>query len=637
MRFSTEWIDQGPNASAEERATLCRLSLYVSEENACRFFDPTSNRTCDHVTVPAVHLAEGLATDWWSIFGGRDREHAIRKYRTGFALPDVTLGFDGLTFEIRGEQFAFTNPDVRFWQVGREGLPRDAAESILAGFIEDVAARLATAGLSDSEVALRWSRLSRSLGDPEERAFCEAAGALGVDPYAISEADATFIEQAAELFSGEALLELLAGLGNTARGDLLDWVRRTEARPREQACLPELNDVADRVVGGTWRPVERGWATGYRAASAFRDVLNIPRTERLSSPADIARRLGSGSFVCTAGVAGVSALVSRGDDDVRIHVRERGPWDWARYAENFAFARAIGDAVCYRDTQRSVVNNLRQAERQAVGRAFAAEFLAPVKSVLQMVRGGCDIDEISGSFNVSPQVIDWQIENQDRIRDACDRGHRRLARSGDDRYVRRTAREHAQGNGSVTFRDEQTMLRAIRNLEARRSGLARYDLLQRSLLKDDVTSNRDFQRAFKSFYRVRRGEDWCKVFFCILEREKRNDGLSFREVVEDIHRETGRVEASFSSKLVATIDKGLPVWDKHVLDNLGLRPPYSGMDPRRRLDRCVELYSRIQSWASNEIRQSGFAEWQRRFDRAFPSFRHFTDVKKLDLFLWQSR
>ena len=118
MRFSTEWIEQGPNASAEERATLCRLRLYVSEENACRFFDPSSDSACDHVTVPAVHLAEGLATDWWSIFGGRDREHPIRSYRTGFALPDVTLGFDGSRLEVRGEQFASENPGVRFWQVG---------------------------------------------------------------------------------------------------------------------------------------------------------------------------------------------------------------------------------------------------------------------------------------------------------------------------------------------------------------------------------------------------------------------------------------------------------------------------------------------------------------------------------------
>ena len=181
-----------------------------------------------------------------------------------------------------------------------------------------------------------------------------------------------------------------------------------------------------------------------------------------------------------------------------------------------------------------------------------------------------------------------------------------------------------------------TMLRAIGNLEERSRDLARYYYLQRSLLKDEVTSNRDFQKTFKSFYRMRRGEGWCRVFFLILEREKHNHALSFRDVLEEIHRETGWVEASFSSKLAATVDGNLPVWDKYVLHNLGLKRPYSSMAPGRRMDRCVELYSRIQSWTSNAIRQSAFAEWRRRFDRTFPSFRHFTDVKKLDLFLWQS-
>ena len=218
MRFSTEWLDPGANVSAEERATLCRLRLYVSEENACRFFDPASRGTCDHVTVPAVHLAEGLATDWWSVFGGRDRGHPISHYRTGFALPDVTFEFDGATFEARGDQYACANPDLRFWQVGSEKLSRAAAESTLARFIDDVAARLAAAGLPNSEVALRWSRVSRSLSDPDERAFCEAAGALGVDPYGVSEEDALFIEEAAGLLSGEALLEFLAEVGRRSAG-----------------------------------------------------------------------------------------------------------------------------------------------------------------------------------------------------------------------------------------------------------------------------------------------------------------------------------------------------------------------------------------------------------------------------------
>ena len=132
----------------------------------------------------------------------------------------MTLGFDGSTFHVRGQQFVSANPDVRFWQVGSEGLTRAAAEPALAGFIQGVAARLAAAGLSNSEVVRRWSRVSRSLGNPDERAFCEAAGALGVDPYGVSEKDARFIEETAGLFSGEALLEFLAGIGGAARGTM---------------------------------------------------------------------------------------------------------------------------------------------------------------------------------------------------------------------------------------------------------------------------------------------------------------------------------------------------------------------------------------------------------------------------------
>ena len=420
MRFSTEWIDRAPNASAEERATLCRLSLYVSEENACRFIESASDRVHDHVTVPAVHLAEGFATDWWSIFGGRDREHAIRKYRTGFALPDVKLGFDGSTFEVRGEQFAFDNPAVRFWQVGGEVLSRAAAESTLAKFIEETVARLADAGLSNSEASLRWSRVSRSLHDPTERAFCEAAGALGVDPYGVADADAAFIEQASELFSGEALLEFLAGVGAAAREDLLEWVRTVETRPPERTRLPEIRGIAGRI-GGRLRGKRpgRGWAIGYRAARALRDVLDLRSDERLISLADIACRLGSRSFECTSGVAGIAALVCREDDDVQVHVRRRGASDWGRHAENFAFARAIGDAVCFSDARRSVVNNLHRAERQAVGRAFAAELLAPVESVVDRMNSGCDVDETADWFNVSPTVVDRQLENRDRIRAAC--------------------------------------------------------------------------------------------------------------------------------------------------------------------------------------------------------------------------
>ncbi len=184
---------------------------------------------------------------------------------------------------------------------------------------------------------------------------------------------------------------------------------------------------------------------------------------------------------------------------------------------------------------------------------------------------------------------------------------------------------------------QEAMSCAIERLRANSSGLERYDRLQRSLNRFDVTRDRCFQLDFKGFYRVRRGKKWCELFFSILEREKRRPSPSFRKFLAEIHCRTGWVEASFTSKLVATIDASLPVWDSHVLCNLGLKPPYRSKDARRRLDRCGEVYSKIRRWASNETQQDSFKEWRRRFDTEFPHFTHFTDIKKLDLLLWQSR
>ena len=423
MQFLTEWISEGPNASAEERATLCNLQIFVNGENACLHFDPDTKATFEHITVPAVHFAEGLATDWWSIFGGRDREHQVLHYRTGFALPDLSLKCDGSTLEVTGSQLSFGNPSVRFWQTGTELLSRDGAESTLAAFIERVVDQLACSGVASSEVAVRWSRVSDSRSDPDERAFCEAAGAFGVDPYLISDTDARIIEDAGDLFTEEALIELLAGISRQNRErsrQLLEWVRQMEDRPPDESRLPDLADIAEQIRHMVrWNTQERSWAAGYRAARALRAEITAELGVRFTSTEVIAKKLGASDFATTSAIPGVLALIARNEEDVHVHLRGREPDEWTLQAQNLAFARAIGDAVCFPDTPRSVVNELRDAERQAAGRAFAAEFLAPVQSVLDMVDSGRDDYEIAGSFKVSPMVVAHQIENQDRIQQAC--------------------------------------------------------------------------------------------------------------------------------------------------------------------------------------------------------------------------
>ena len=246
---------------------------------------------------------------------------------------------------------------------------------------------------------------------------------MGVDPYLISDADAQFIEDAGNLFSGEPLIEFLAGIKARPRADALQflaWVGLSGDRWGEESRLPDLPDIARQIGDSTKsKDGERSWAIGYRAARALRAAIVREPGERFTSTEVIAKKLGADDFTPTPDISGVLALVARDEEEVHVHLRNRGSAGWAPQAQNSAFARAIGDAVCFPDTRRSVVNDLHDAERQAAGRAFAAELLAPVESVLEMADSGRDDYEIAGSFNVSPQVVDRQIENQDRIRQSC--------------------------------------------------------------------------------------------------------------------------------------------------------------------------------------------------------------------------
>lgn len=422
MKFLVESIKGARNASLEERATICNLRIMVDKTNSCFHMNVQAGKHFDSVLVPSVYLAEGIATDWWAIFGSRDGKHPIWPYRTGFVLPFVSFSCDGPTFEVSCEQRKCDNPDLRFTLEGVELISRIQAEDAFAEFIQNVIAQLNSCEIAESEVSLQWSRVLTSRQDPEERSFCEAAGALGANPYAIDEAESEFIENAGNFFEEDALNEFLTGvskLNSCERNETLFEAIKAEKGADAGSRLPDLREAANQIKG-VWRrrsPGERAWAPGYRCARAFRDVIGISSEENLASVGTIAERLGSNSFGCEDGFSRILAMVSR-HEDIHVHLR-RITHQGGSASENFHFARAIGDAVCFPDGGHSVVNGLQGAERQAMGRAFAAEFLAPSQLVSEMVDHGLDSEEIARNFTVSPEVIERQIENQGRIYEAC--------------------------------------------------------------------------------------------------------------------------------------------------------------------------------------------------------------------------
>ena len=420
LNLSVDWVEHPTiNAAPEEAATICDLRIFVDGKNACRFLDldevTVEDQESDRLTIPAVHLAEGLATDWWSIISSRDWKHRIQRYRTGFALPDIVLRSHGSRIEVMsGPHRHIKNPQLRFDSVGGETIPRLDAEAVFSRFIEKVIDKLTSAGILNSELHARWKRVSISRSDAEERDFCEAAGALGLDPYSISEENTCFIESANDLLAKEVLLEFLSGLrASTWSPVLISTLSELDNRADREASVPVLTEVnLSHVV-----TADAPWAIGYRAAQSFRDAMGLTLSDRLSY-SSLTKKLGASEDFTPIPLDGnLRAFVSR-SDSTKIHLHRYNGVDTLASTKftNFAFARAVGDAVIFRSPKRSVVNGLHHAERQATGRAFAAELLAPIQEITSMTEDVFEVEEsvLADEFDVSPSVVRYQIENRER-------------------------------------------------------------------------------------------------------------------------------------------------------------------------------------------------------------------------------
>lgn len=347
---------------------------------------------------------------------------SLTKYRSGYILPDIRLQFDGAAFEISAHQRVYDNPDTRFWGGMSETVTRAEGENWLSSLIEEVLDRLSASGFKGTSAHLRWERIIASSRREDETRFCEAAGSLGLDPYQISEEVAFFIEEAEGLFwEREALVEFVSGSGEIEKTKLLSWVRRMARGATGKYRLAELGDIVKNVANDAIaRPDEQAWALGYRRARSMRHTCGLAQNHRFKSFKNLAERFGAGKqFDLAPKVDGINALRRERPDGVHVHLRNHGDSAEAGAAHLFAMARAIGDAACFPETTLAPINGLQRAYRQSAGRAFAAEFLAPIDEVTSMQADKRDIYSIADEFAVSSMLIERQIENRTRIKEAC--------------------------------------------------------------------------------------------------------------------------------------------------------------------------------------------------------------------------
>lgn len=168
-----------------------------------------------------------------------------------------------------------------------------------------------------------------------------------------------------------------------------------------------------------------------------------------------------------------------------------------------------------------------------------------------------------------------------------------------------------------------------------------------SLYETNVAIDDKYQKNFTSYYRVRRDAAWLTKYYAFMEENKNNANLKFNDIITYLstipHKvkkssvnPTGfatTIEASFSSKMLATIQPNHPIWDSQVMRFLGIRIPHN-LTQEKKLKYIIKIYEQLSLDVGAFINTEKGHNYIKQFDYHFPEYSKFNSYKKIDFYLW---
>jgi hypothetical protein len=420
--------DQPAARDPVERRTWCALRVRVGGRTVSRIWDKTLAQERSLLYVPAFPIAQWLVENWWVLLNEPPptpdlpgpaspylpwvKRHCLRSAESGLLLPALYLFNDGRGV---GVEWRADEPDVlknmpgEFVDAGVDSLEKAATEDALARFVHEVLDRVD--GLDDErvhQVKANWRAVREA--DPEEMAFCVAAGRMGLDPYDPLETPAdlgAFLEKGIP----DPDLPLARDLTEAAQPGSLaaqwSWVEQTRARWNlgpKAAQTPFSENVAAPSPSGQ----------GYRLATLVRQHAGLAASATVSSVEYVAAAVANVPFRVPEQnhVPGSGIRAAVGWDGPREIVLA-GPRSPRADNQRFLEARGLYHGLFACDRSERLVTDAYTWDQQ-VSRAFAAELLAP-QAALSARTGGrakpAAVAELAREFGVSTIVIERQLEN----------------------------------------------------------------------------------------------------------------------------------------------------------------------------------------------------------------------------------
>ena len=171
----------------------------------------------------------------------------------------------------------------------------------------------------------------------------------------------------------------------------------------------------------------------------------------------------------------------------------------------------------------------------------------------------------------------------------------------------------------------------IEKLSVKTFSIIQYQDIMKSAKNVDISSDKVFQKTFNGFYKLRYApEEWKEIYYKLFEEKKNDTSLTFKDIITELYNKTQRIEASFSSKMLATINPNMPILDSNVLKYLNLKLK-NDTDKQKRLENTIAVYDEIVEWYKRDEAK----ECLKIFNEIMPSYKEgISDAKKIDCIIW---
>ena len=400
----------GMPETVEDEATLGEIALAVGGVPLTWALDGRTGQARAGARLSGHQLAEWLTWNWWRLRWEagqhdtrRDRcigwrqAHDLAGVGGGWLWPNVTVTSDGLrvVLDARPSREAKTEP-LRYIAGRRVVVSAGAFESGVDDFVRRVLARLDEWSLSKTDLGAAWRELGAERGDPELARYRRIEACLGCDA---DEADPARVEGVivdGRTMGSAAMLEIAADRLVTA-GELREAARRMgfDADPGNRVTMPP--DAWDG------RGRRAAWEVGVDAACVLR------RREGLGDGPVSDRALAD---LCAVDVSAFQA--GKGGGEVAFALDDQGAGSrivlrsrW-RTGRRFEGARLLADWLLVGTDDRLRPATGAATYRQKMQRAFAAELLCPLGSLLDVLADDFSDDARVGAaerFGVSPLAV----------------------------------------------------------------------------------------------------------------------------------------------------------------------------------------------------------------------------------------